>query len=410
MTLQADQQDLAPLAIPAEIAHLAGRINDTDTHGAMPVKRWHDVYGAVADPLIEAVLLASKAGAAIVENPELEHDVEEINADTVWNIKLERAPGAFDFDRRLEVMDLTGVHRQILYPDIAAITTFALYNKADDPAVFHTITGDRRAYALQMMDIYNDWCGEVSRTYDRLRPAAFLVADTPEAMLEKAQRLLRSGVRAVLLAMDELPGGVSPASPALDPVWATLAEAKCPVLAHISISENFLKTMEWRNAPAFEGWMAGAEFSLDPWTITNVHLPVQNYVMTMILGGVFDRHPDLMFGASEFTGHWLGPLAENMDRFYGSTPFPADQGFTKLSLRPSEYVNRNVRAACFHFENVGTYIDRYGLEDVFTYASDYPHPEGGRDPMTSFVRSLEGKGASMLQKFFIDNGAALLPD
>lgn len=410
MTDQAEIPDLCAFTLPAEIGHLAGRINDTDTHGAMPVKRWPDVYGDEAAALAEAVVLASQAGVAIVENPELERDEAEINAHTVWNLKMEQAPGAFDLDRRIEVMDFTGVHRQLLYPDIAAITSFALYNKADDPNVFRSITGDRRGYALRLMDIYNAWCGDVSRAYDRLRPAALLVADTPEELIEKAGRLLESGVRAVMLAVDELPGGVSPASAALDPMWAMLAEARCPVLAHISVAENFLKTLEWRNAPAFEGWMAGAEFSLDPWTMTSVHVPVQNYVATMILGGVFDRHPGLVFGASEFTGHWVGPLAENMDRFYGSTPFPTDQGFSKLSLRPSEYVNRNVRLTCFHFENVGTYIDRYGLEDVFCYASDYPHHEGGRDPMSSFIRSLEGKDVPTLQKFFVDNGAALLPD
>ncbi|MBO0852771.1 MAG: amidohydrolase family protein [Nocardia sp.] len=368
------------------------------------------MYGEVAEPLIDAVVTASEAGVAIVENPDLEADEAEINADTVWNLKMEKAPGAFDLDRRIEVLDFTGIRRQILYPDIAAITTFALYNKAHDRNVFRSITGDRRGYALRLMDIYNGWCGEVSRSYDRLRPAALLVGDTPEEMISKADKLVKSGVRAVMLAGDELPGGVSPASNLLDPMWATLAEAKCPVLMHISVSENFLKTLEWRNAPAFEGWMAGAEFSLDPWTMTSVHLPVQNYLATMILGGVFDRHPDLMFGASEFTGHWVGPMAENMDRFYGSTPFPTAQGFTKLQLRPSEYVSRNVRITCFHFEDVGTYIDRYGFEDVFCYASDYPHHEGGRDPMNSFVRSLSGKGAGTLQKFFVDNGGALLAD
>jgi predicted TIM-barrel fold metal-dependent hydrolase len=410
MTVRTEQPDLSTFTLPEEISHLAGRINDTDTHGAMPVKRWADVYGKECEPLAEAVVTASRAGVAIVENPELETDEAEINAHTVWNLKMEQAPGAFDLDRRIEVMDFTGVRRQILYPDIAAITTFGLYNKADDPKVFRSITGDRRGYALRLMDIYNDWCGQVSRTYDRLRPAALLVADTPEEMIGKAENLLKSGVRAIMVAVDELPGGVSPASNRLDPLWAMLAEAKCPVLSHISVAEKFLRTLEWRNAPAFEGWMAGAEFSLDPWTMTSIHLPVQNYVSTMILGGVFDRHPELIFGAAEFTGHWVGPLAENMDRFYGSTPFPTEQGFTKLSLRPSEYVSRNVRVTCFHFEDVGTYIDRYGFEDVFCYASDYPHHEGGRDPITSFLNSLSGKGTATLQKFFVDNGRALLPD
>jgi predicted TIM-barrel fold metal-dependent hydrolase len=410
MSVVTGQPDLSQFVYPAEIAHLAGQLNDTDGHEAMPVKRWPDVYGADAGPLAEALMIATRAGAAILESPDLETDETEINARTVWHSKMEKAPGSFDLDRRIEVLDFIGVHRQILFPGIAAIYAHALYNKADDPTIFRSISGDRRGYALRLMDIYNDWCGQVSRDYDRLRPAALLIADTPQEMIQKAEKLVKAGVRLFMLATDELPAGVSPASPLLDPLWAILAEAKCGVLGHISVSENLFKTLEWRNAPAFQGWRIGAEFSLDPWTLTNIHLQVQNYVMTMVLGGVFDRHPDLIFGTAEFTGHWVGPLAENMDRFYGSTPFPSDQMHTKLKLKPSEYISRNLRVACFHFEPVGTYIDRYGFEDVFCYASDYPHHEGGKDPITSFASSLAGKSPEILRKFFVDNGKSLLPD
>jgi predicted TIM-barrel fold metal-dependent hydrolase len=396
--------------LPGPIAPFAGLINDTDGHEAMPIRRWEDTYGAEVRPLAAALLNAGNEGEAIIQHPDLDGDDTEITAESVWKVKMEKAPGSYDIKRRIEVMDFTGVHRQIMYPGIAPIYAHALYNKADDPRVFRSITGDRKAYAYRLMDIYNDWCARVSREQDRVRPTALLIDETPEAMYEKAKKLVAKGVRLFMLATDEPPGGVSPASPRLDPLWSLLAAAKCPVVGHISISEKLLATMEWRNAPAFKGWMLGAEFSLDPWTLTNIHLQIQNYVMTMVLGGVFDRHPDLVLGCAEFTGHWVGPLAENMDRFYGRTPFPSSQSHTKLKLKPSEYVRRNLRVACFDFEPVGTYIDRYGFEDVFCYASDFPHHEGGKDPMGSFVRSLEGKSHEVLRKVFVDNGRALLPD
>lgn len=396
--------------LPEAIASFAGQINDTDGHEAMPIKRWTDVYGDEVKPLADALLNAANDGEAIIQNPELDADDAEINVHNVWKLKMEKAPGAFDIGRRIEVMDFTGIHRQIMYPGIAPIYAHALYNKADDPKVFRSITGDRKAYAYRLMDIYNDWCGRVSREQDRVRPTALLIDETPEAMAAKAKKLIDKGVRLFMLATDEPPGGVSPASPRMDPVWSLLADAKCAALGHISISEKLLSTLEWRNAPAFQGWMLGAEFSLDPWTLSNIHLQVQNYLMTMVLGGVFDRHPGLMFGTAEFTGHWVGPLAENMDRFYGSTPFPSAQAHTKLKLKPSDYIRRNVRVACFDFEPVGTYIDRYGFEDVFCYASDFPHHEGGKDPMNSFVKNLAGHSKETLRKIFVDNGRDLLPD
>jgi predicted TIM-barrel fold metal-dependent hydrolase len=396
--------------LPEAIAPFAGLINDTDGHEAMPIKRWEDTYGAEIRPLAAALLKAGDEGEAIIQHPDLDGDETEITVESVWQVKMEKAPGCYDIGRRIEVMDFTGIHRQIMYPGIAPIYAHALYNKADDPKVFRSITGDRKAYAYRLMDIYNDWCARISREQDRVRPTALLIDETPEAMYEKAKKLVDKGVRLFMLTTDEPPGGVSPASPRLDPLWSLLAAAKCPVLGHISISEKLLSTLEWRNAPAFQGWMLGAEFSLDPWTLTNIHLQMQNYVMTMVLGGVFDRHPDLVLGCAEFTGHWVGPLAENMDRFYGRTPFPSSQSHSKLKLKPSEYVRRNLRVACFDFEPVGTYIDRYGFEDVFCYASDFPHHEGGKDPMGSFVRNLAGKSSEVLRKVFVENGRALLPD
>lgn len=396
--------------LPDAIKAFAGQIMDTDGHEAMPIKRWADTFGDEVKPLADALLNAGNEGEAIIQNPELDADDTEINVHNVWKVKMEKAPGSFDIGRRIEVMDFTGVRRQIMYPGIAAIYAHALYNKADDPKVFRSITGDRKAYAYRLMDLYNDWCGRVSRAQDRVRPTALLIDDTPEAMYEKARKLVDKGVRLFMLATDEPPGGVSPASPRMDPVWDLLAEANCPVLGHISISEKLLATLEWRNAPAFQGWMLGAEFSLDPWTLSNIHLQIQNYLMTMVLGGVFDRHPKLMFGTAEFTGHWVGPLAENMDRFYGSTPFPSAQAHTKLKLKPSDYIRRNLRVACFDFEPVGTYIDRYGFEDVFCYASDYPHHEGGKAPMESFVKNLAGHSHETLRKVFVENGTGLLPD
>ena len=396
--------------LPAAIAAFAGRINDTDGHEAMPIKRWSDTFGSEVKPLADALLNAANEGEPIIQNPDLETDDTEINTHNVWRMKMEKAPGSFDIGRRIEVLDFTGVHRQIMYPGIAAIYAHALYNKADDRKVFRSITGDRKAYAYRLMDIYNDWCARVSSEQDRVRPTALLIADSPEEIYQKARKLVDKGVRLFMLATDEPLGGVSPASPRLDPLWDLLSAAKCPVLGHISISENLFKTLEWRNAPAFQGWMLGAEFSLDPWTLCNIHLQMQNYIMTMVLGGVFDRHPGLIVGTAEFTGHWVGPLAENMDRFYGSTPFPSAQAHTKLKLKPSDYVRRNVRVACFDFEPVGTYIDRYGFEDVFCYASDFPHHEGGKDPMNSFVNNLAGKSETIFRKVFIENGASLLPD
>ena len=58
---------------------------------------------------------------------------------------------------------------------------------------------------------------------------------------------------------------------------------------------------------------------------------------------------------------------------------------------------------------VGSYISKYGLEDVFCFASDYPNVEGGKNPMGRFADSLSGHPEKIFEKFFVENGELLLP-
>jgi hypothetical protein len=58
---------------------------------------------------------------------------------------------------------------------------------------------------------------------------------------------------------------------------------------------------------------------------------------------------------------------------------------------------------------VDQYIERYGIEDVYCYGSDYPHLEGGKDPMARFAARLERLGPTIMEKFFVKNGTYLLP-
>jgi hypothetical protein len=84
------------------------------------------------------------------------------------------------------------------------------------------------------------------------------------------------------------------------------------------------------------------------------------------------------------------------------------KGF-RLAGPPSSYIKRNVRVSCFDFEPVNTYIQRYGIEDVYCFASDYPHLEGGKDPVGSFYGSLAPLGEPVLEKFFLRNAEWILP-
>jgi predicted TIM-barrel fold metal-dependent hydrolase len=402
-------------ALPPAIAAFAGEINDIDTHDVVPIASWTEEFSPLMAPLRDACLAisAQHLGEDVgtpghIAPPPV--DDASIDVHNVWHLKMEKAPGGINLKKRIEVADFVGVKRQIMFPGAGPVFSQALLNKADDPTVFKNITGDRRGLAIKLIDACNDWVARVSRQQDRVRPTALLIGDTPDELYTRLKKLVDAGVRQIMLSPDTPPGGLSPADTALDKVWALAAEANCPILTHISISENFLKTMVWREAAAFKGWMLGDEFSCDPWTMSNSHIAVQNFVMTMVMGGVFERHPKLRFGCGEFTAHWIGPLADNMDRWDANIPFKHDRGAKTLSMKPSEYLRRNVRVSPFDFEPVGQYIDHFGIEEVYCYASDFPHHEGGKDPIGRFVKSLEGHSQDTLRKFFVENGKVLLPD
>ncbi len=73
-----------------------------------------------------------------------------------------------------------------------------------------------------------------------------------------------------------------------------------------------------------------------------------------------------------------------------------------LSLRPTEYVQRQIRFTPYPTEDVGWIIEQSG-PDVCMFSSDYPHVEGGRRPLERFEASLEDTDADACERFYTSN-------
>ncbi len=396
-------------AVPAAVAPYAGRILDADSHEYTPLNLWEEQFGPVVREFAEAFARSSMPIARPVGA-----DTAPIDPETVWRTKFAAAPGAFDLTRRLEVLDLMGVRRQMLFPGSIGLYAASFYFRCDEyPTMLRSIGGDRKAYARRLMAAWNDFCVRVARRSDRLRPVGIALADDVDALGAEVRHLVEHGVRAVWMPSALLPGGVSPAHPDLDPVWDTLAASDTALVAHLGADAEFLTTTAWRRAPAFEGWKAGEEFQMDPWTLSTLHLPVQNFLTTMVLGGVFERHPRLRFGSCEVLGQWVGPLAQLLDFWHAhSRKFSLGNmdGALPIRLQPSDYIRRNVRVTLFDIEPVDAYIERFGMPEVYCYSSDYPHPEGGKDPMGDIAAKAARLGDDIVRRVFVDNAAWLLPD
>lgn len=410
-------------SLPDSVAPFAGRITDIDSHEMLPAQLWVEEFGEITRPWAERAMKINPNGGAqnIISVPGFEGDVAEMDPKAVWTAKGPTAPGAADMNRRLDLMDTMGLSRQLMFPSGPGLGGLALYGSPNDAkkygvASFGVTDDNFYTLARDLMDNYNRWTVDVAAISSRFRPVAPIYGDTPEELIAVTKKLIDQGIRAVLISAPRLPGGTSPANNDLDPFYAMLAEAKVALTLHIGGEDLFLRTNDWVKAKAFEGYKETTEVLLNPWKLSTYHLAAQNYIGTMVVGGVFDRHPTLRVGVTEFTAYWIGPLARALDIWYEHDfslkpkTFADGSEGRRLPMKPSEYINRNVRVSPFDFEPVGEYIQMYGLEDVYCFASDFPHVEGGKNPVDTFAASLEPLGPRVMEKFFVTNGEFLMPD
>lgn len=393
------------------LTDLRGRLLDADTHEMVPAQMWGQVFGP-ASAQIAPIFLQMPEGAPDSFNVAVAADDTPINSHTVWNIKNGKAPGAIDPRRRAEVMDLMGVERQLLFSSGVGITGsfFASRPSEFDLAfVFHLDAKSRdwEAFGHDLIREHNDWAIRTASLNPRVRPVAFLSTVSLDDALNEARRAVSGGVRAVHIASAVPPGGMSPADPRLDDFWNYFASNDIVVTLHVGGEYTFLRSQVWEDAPIFHNTgFISAEVLPNPYRFSTIHMPAQNFLTAMILGGVFERHPRLRFGAIELGAHWVGPMAENLTQWVKWFR-RRYQGF--LSLSPHEYLNRNVRVTPYYFEPVRTYLQRYGLEDVYCFSSDWPHFEGGTDPKGAFAEQIEPLGGAIVEKFFRTNAELLLP-
>ena len=89
---------------------------------------------------------------------------------------------------------------------------------------------------------------------------------------------------------------------------------------------------------------------------------------------------------------------------YGAKTEPT---LSSLPLKASDYVHRQLWFTPFPTEDVGWMIEQCGY-DLFLFSSDYPHPEGGRDPLGRFEDSLRGTPEVAKERFYSANFADMM--
>lgn len=391
------------------------RAVDVDTHEMIPFHLWGAHFGqdlAARLAACERSPILSGLGENSNVRPDIAGDVEEITYRTTQILKGCGAPGAIDLNRRVAVMDVQGVRKALVFPGFGLVGIVLTSSPEFVQAVLQLpYTAEQsRELGYAIIDAANDWAVRSAEGAgsDRLHTVGLITTESVEGMISQARSLVERGIKAVWIPSGAAPAGTSPADPALDPMWKLLADANVAALLHIGTDSSFSDPRWSSNVEAFIPFGSSAEFILSPYAGATLHTAAEYFITTMVLGGVFERFPHLRFGAIELGAQWLGPLAQRLDIWADVFPKALQD---VLTMKPSQYVARNIRVAPFYFEPVDTFFESHPeLETCYCFSSDYPHVEGGKESKRGFAERLERLGPAVMEKFFVSNGEWLLPD
>ncbi|MDQ1438389.1 MAG: hypothetical protein QOK43_2018 [Acidimicrobiaceae bacterium] len=331
------------------------------------------------------------------ESKHADPDYRAKGEDEIWLRKNWAALGSFRKEDRPRALDLLGFASQLVF------NTFA--NKALQEAEH---SGDLD-YAYGLARAHNRGMVDFCSIDSRLLPVGYVPLADVDRAGPFAAEALALGCKALMIA-SACPPGHSPSHVGLDPVWAQAQEAGVPVVLHVGGGGRLLDPAYFENGlppvPDFHGG-DGNFRSVDYMAIAN---PVMQTLAAMIIDGVLHRFPDLRIGVIEQGACWVPGWMRSLDS--AATAFQRNEArLQALDMPPSGYVRRQIRVTPYPHEDAGWCI-REGGEDVFMFSSDFPHVEGGRNPLGRFERSLEDVSEDAKDRFYRRNfedlmGAAL---
>jgi predicted TIM-barrel fold metal-dependent hydrolase len=308
------------------------------------------------------------------------------------------ATGSFLPEDRSRALDLLGFESQLLF------NTFL------NGKLLAAERGDDLDLAYGLARAHNRAMAAFCSVDARLLPTGYVPLRDFERSRAMAEEAIALGARA-LLVPSGCPRGHSPSHPGLDAVWAQAREARLPIVFHVGgghrLADGNLLDLEYfeNGGPPIPDFHGGDENfrSIDYMAIPTA--PMQT-LATLILDGVLDRFPELRFGVIEQGASWVPSWIRYMDSAFHAFR-KNEERLQKLSMLPSEFVRRQVRVTPYPAEDVGWIAENSG-EEICLFSSDYPHVEGGRNPIKRFEESMASLSEAQKQRFYLDNFVDLM--
>lgn len=337
---------------------------------------------------------AHRAGTA---SNDAEFDETQIMLRKNWD-----ALGSYVRQDRPRSIDLLGFASQLMFTT-ALLNYSSVLEGGRDPDLTYAVA---RAHTRHMVE----FCS-VDR---RLLPTGYVPLVDFERTAKAAREAIELGAKALLIP-SRCPDNHSPSHIGFDPLWAVAEEAGLPIVFHVGGGGKLLEEAWFDNGlppvPDFHGGDDNFK-SIDYMAIA---YPPMKAMTALIVDRVLDRFPRLRFGVIEQGASWVPGWMRNMDSAHNAF-YRNEERLQKMSLKPSEFVRRQVRVTPYPHEDTGWIIANSG-DEVCLFSSDYPHIEGGRNPIKRFEASMEAAGIDerRKQRFYCDNfidlmGAGLAPE
>ena len=282
------------------------------------------------------------------------------------------ALGAFDKRDRPAAIDHLGVASQLVFTTAGLRPLAALERGADVGAAYAMADAHNRAML--------DFCSVDAR----LLPVLYVPLVDIERACAAARAAIDMGAAALMLP-SACPRQHSPSHIGLNPLWAQAQAAGVPIVFHVGGGTAMNSVYKDNGLPPVKDFIGGDGNFTSVSFMAIPEAPMQT-LATLIFDGVLDRFPTLRFGVIEMGAVWLPGWMRAMDAAAGAF-IKNETRLQKLSLQPSQFVRRQVRVTPYSHEPVGWIIKNSGPE-VCLFSSDYPHTEGGRNPLKRFAASL----------------------
>lgn len=371
---------------------------DIDSHILEPVGWLRSFASTKVRDMIPELGSDDLSFAKLLHDAEMEHrlrnqDAEKmgraINEFMAMSRKGWMSLGGWDPAERSVALDLLGFSHQVVFPT-------GSFNQ-----VYETPADHRLEAARAMNRGLFEFCAD-----PRLLATAYVPFEHgPDVALQFVDDASRNGVAGVLIDSIPFSGGPSFTHPDFDPVWNRIQDADCAVFLHVGADQRYrpVPSMFFDNGRNMAHVRSDAPG--DPLSFMGIGFPAELFLASMVYDGVMEKFPELRFGITELGATWLPSFLHFIDTGYRS--FRNIQDLSHLTMKPSEYLRRQVVVSPFAGEDVGWIIEQAG-EEMVAFSSDYPHHEGTDDPIKRFMASMTSIDESAQQAFFAGNGRQLL--